>query len=69
MFLTQGVNNPLTESSDTKFLGKIYTMEVTLCACISEVQSLLDSRPKIAFVRSFQGIDAQMFINFLDQVS
>lgn len=44
-------------------------MDITSSACLSEVQSLLDSRPKITLVRSFQATEAQRFIDFLDQVS
>jgi len=44
-------------------------MDVTSDECLSEVRSLLSCPTKINVTRSFRGNEAQMFIDFLDQVS
>ena len=47
----------------------IYTMDVASNECLTQVQSLLSCRSNVNVVQSFRGNEAQMFIDFLDQVS
>jgi len=59
----------LVESLDVQFSTNIYSMEVTSNECLSEIRSLLSCPSKITVARSFQGNEAQTFIDFLDRVS
>ena len=63
------VDHQLTESSDAQFWADIYSLEVPSNECLSWVQSLLSSPSKITVARSFQGSEAQTFVDFLDRVS
>ena len=66
---TQQIGHRLTKSLDMQFWANIYSMEITSNECLSKVQSLLSCPSKIAAARSFQGDEAQTFIDFLDRVS
>ena len=68
-FCQQWTDSRLTDSSDKQFWTNIYSAEVNLSECLTNVQSLLSCPSKIAVAQSFQGNDAQIFIDFLDQVS
>ena len=57
------------ELPDTQPWVNIYTMEVTSNECLSKVRSLLSCRSSMNTARSFQGNEAQTFIDFLDKVS
>ena len=59
----------LMDSLDIQFWTNLYSVEITSSECLSEVQSLLGCPSKIAHARSFRGREAQMFVDFLDQVS
>lgn len=54
---------------DIEFFTKLYLTEVASSECLSAVQSLLSCPSKVAFARSFQENEAQIFIDFLHQVS
>ncbi|KAF9645203.1 kinase-like protein [Thelephora ganbajun] len=55
-------------SSDAQFWANLYTMEVTSNDCLSKLRTLLRCPSKVTIARSFQGNEAQIFIDFLDQV-
>ena len=65
----QLVNNQWADLFDIRFWANIYSMSIDSSQCLSEVQSLLSCSSGIALVRSFRGNEAQMFVDFLDQVS
>lgn len=54
---------------DDRFWASIYSAEITSGECLSNVQSLLCSSCKIAVARTFEGVEAQTFVDFLDRVS
>ena len=58
----------LMNSPDDQFWTSIDSAEITSGECLSNVQSLLRSSCKIAVARSFEGVEAQTFIDFLDRV-
>ena len=68
-FLLLWIDHQLIESLDMQLWANIYTMEITSDECLTEVRSLLSCRSNMNIARSFRGIDAQTFIDFLDQVS
>ena len=57
-----------TDSLDIQFWANLCVVEITSSECLSEVQTLLNCPSKITLARSFQGREAQTFIDFLDQV-
>ena len=59
----------LIESLDIQFWASILSSEITLDECLSKVRSLLSCLSKITVARSFEGNEAQAFVNFLDRVS
>ena len=59
----------IVQLSDTQFLASIYSKDVTTDESTPEIQSLLSSPSKIFAVRNLLGNDAQVFVDFLDQVS
>ena len=63
------IDHRLIESLEMQFYASIYLMEVTSDECLSKVWSLLSCPSKINVARSLRGSEAQMFIDFLDQVS
>jgi hypothetical protein len=63
------IHDNLIKSSDTQFPAKICSMETTSTECLLEVRSLLSCPFKVAAARSLQGTEAQIFVDFLDQVS
>ena len=67
--LPQRVDHPLVDPPDIQFWTNMRSMEVTSSECLAEVQALLSSPSKITLARSFRGNEAQMFIDFLNQVS
>jgi hypothetical protein len=60
---------PLIESSDSQFWANIYSTEITSSECLPKIWSLFSCPSKIAVARSFQGNEAQTFIDFMDRVS
>ena len=69
-FLSPQINTlRLTGLLDVLFLAKICSMEVTSSECLSEVRTLLSRASNITAARSLQGNEAQVFVDFLDQVS
>jgi len=65
----QRKGHQLVESSGTQFWSDLYSIEVTSDECLAKVQTLLSSQSSINIIRSFEGNEAQTFIDFLDQVS
>ena len=55
--------------SDVQFWANIYSVKITSDECLTKVQSLLTRRSNMNVARSFQGNEAQTFIDFLDRVS
>ncbi|KAF9648137.1 kinase-like protein [Thelephora ganbajun] len=58
----------LVLSLDVQFWTNIYSVDITSNECLSKVRTLLSCPSKIAVARSFQGNEAQIFIDFLDRV-
>ena len=65
----QRVGDSLTDSFDVQFWTNIRSLDIDSREYILGVQSLLNSPSKITLARSLKGAKAQMFTNFLDQVS
>ena len=65
----QLVGHRLIEFSDSRFWAEIYMMEISSEECLTKVRSLLTCKSNIDVTRSFQGEEAQAFIDFLDRVS
>ena len=57
------------DSPDVPFWANMQSADIDWSDCLSEVQSLLNSPSKLTLTRSFEGTNAQMFINLLDHVS
>ena len=55
--------------SDTQFWDNFYAADITSNERVSKVWTLLSCSSKIAVARTFRGIEAQTFIDFLDPVS
>jgi len=66
---SQRIGHRPSEPSDKQLWANIYSIEVTSKECLTRVQTLLSCRSGINAARSFQGNEAQMFIDLLDQVS
>jgi len=65
----QRIGHRLIEASGAQFWTSIYSIDVTSNECPAKVQTLLSCRSSVNVARSLQGNDAQIFIDFLDQVS
>ena len=63
------IEHCLIESLDKQFWVNIYSIEVTSNECLAKIRTLLGCRSNMNVARSFQGNEAQTFIDFLDQVS
>ena len=69
LFYLQLIDHWLTKIPDIRFWMNVPSSKITSRECLSEVRSLLNCASNIAFVRTFRGSEAQMFVDFLDQVS
>ena len=62
-------DNRLIDPFDVRFWTNIPSSNIGSSECLSGVQSLLNSPSNITLLLSFEATKAQMFIDFLDQVS
>lgn len=62
-------NRPIDPSDVQSFWTNIHASDIGSSEHLSEVQSLLNSPSTVALARSYQGREAQSFIDYLHQVS
>lgn len=65
----QWVDYRLIGSLATQLWTNLYSMEITSDECLTNVEALLSCRSNMDVARSFEGNEAQTFVDFLDRVS
>ena len=63
------MDHRLIRPLDTQSWADVYSMEITSNECLAKVRLLLSCQSEMNVARSFQGNEAQTFVNFLDRVS